>query len=85
MMHAYRTTFTASPSVAKAIQDIARAEGKSISSVVNELLQSALEGNISTKKSREPFKVVPFALNMSPNIDPTRLKDVLYDLDVEDR
>ena len=83
-MHAYRTTFTPNPFVAKAIQEIARKEGKSISSVVNDLLQSALENHSKGTKQREPFKVEPFSLNINPGIDPTKLREVLFELEIEE-
>jgi len=82
-MHSYRTTFSPSPRVARAIRELARREGKSVSRIVDELLQAALDQSGHERNANEGFKVEPFALNLRPGLDPTRLKDILTDLEVE--
>ncbi len=83
MMHAYRTTFTASPTVANAIRERARGEGKSISSVVNEMLLFALDGKTAQPKASEPFKVVPRAMGLKLGDDPARIKEFIDELELE--
>ncbi len=47
-------------------------------------------GNVSNpagaeaQKEKEPFKVVPLASGFAPGVTPENLKDVLYEMDVEE-
>jgi Ribbon-helix-helix protein, copG family len=84
-MHSYRTTFSASPEIAKELKEIARTQGKSVSAVVSELLATALGKNEPSSQERLRFTVRPYSLELRPGFDPMRLGEILSDLEVEER
>jgi hypothetical protein len=84
-MQSYRTTFSARPEIAKEIKDLARRQGKSISAVVNDLLATALGKGLSPQAERPKFEVRARPLGLRPGLDPTRLNQILYDLEMEER
>lgn len=83
-MQHYRTTFSADPHVARALKDRAKIEGKSISAVVNELLQVALGYSESKSKPSKPYRVKPVSLGLKPGLDPAKLNELLYELQVDE-
>jgi hypothetical protein len=76
-----RTTFSMSPRVARSVYEKSKAEKKSVSAVINELLENALDGTQPPKKL--PFKVRPFDLGVKES-DPQKLKKLIYEMDLED-
>ncbi len=74
-----RTTFTASPDVAEQIHAIAKRTDRSISSVVNELLRTAIWGE--SKSRNVQFIVSSRDMGLRPGIDPERLSALLVDLE----
>ena len=66
-------TFSTTSAIEKAIKDIAFREGKSISKVVNELLESCLIQARTPEKQTRPYEPRTFSLNLRPGLDPTKL------------
>jgi len=83
-MHKYRTTFTPTPMVVKEVRALALKQGKSISEVINDLLETSLKLKTSESVEVKPFRVKAFDLSLRPGVDPTRLRELLSDLEVEE-
>lgn len=77
-----RTTFTPNPRVDRAIRERTEREGKSLSQVVNELIEAALEPE---SPPAAPYRVRAKPLGLRPGFDPEKLGEVLHGLDVEER
>jgi hypothetical protein len=77
----YRTTFSPSPRVAKAIRDHAKREGKSISRVINEMLEAYLSRSEPAQKAAGQLHV--FELNLRPGYDPTKFNEYADEVDDE--
>ncbi len=71
------------PAVAKAVKEKAKAEKRSISSVVNELLAMAISGQTQKQEPPKRFEVKPFPLGVKDGGDPRRLKEMLYEDEIE--
>lgn len=82
-MQKYRPTFTLDPEVATIIRKRALAEGKSVSAIVNEILQQALLGNDPKSGQFKPFQVEPMPLGLLPGLDPTKLRHILNHIETE--
>lgn len=77
-----RTTFNPSAKVDRAIRERARREGKSISEIVNLLIEEALEGRT---EGNQPYRVRAHALGLRAGIDPEKIGELLYDLEIDER
>lgn len=77
-----RTTFSPSPKVDRAIRERARREGKSISEIVNLLIEEALEGR---SEGAQCYRVATRALGLKAGIDPEKLGELLYELEIDER
>lgn len=75
------TSLTLDDDVAAAIAEEAERRGVSLDQVANEELRATFCQERST--SQRPFVVKTFSSAYKPGIDPTRLKDYLYDEDEE--
>ena len=83
-MHENRITFTADPFVRKSVKDLAKKEGKSISSAVNDLLRLALEGKKKSGTELHIDELPTFDLHFRPDIDQSRFADVLNEMDLKE-
>jgi len=77
-----RTTFSPTPKVDRAIRERARREGKSISEIVNLLIEEALSGQT---EGTQPYRVKTRALGLKPGIDPEKLGELLHELEIDER
>jgi len=79
-----RTTFTPAPDIADRIRDLAKKSKRSLNSVLNELVRSALNGEAVKEAARPPYKVDTFNLKLRPGLDPEKMSQILADLDEEE-
>ena len=76
-----RTTFTPTPKVDRVVRERARKSGRSISDVVNELLEQAIGG---TESGQPVAKVEPWSLAFRPGFDGEKPSELLYDLELQE-
>ena len=79
-----RTTFTPAPDIADRIRDLAKKSKRSLNSVLNDLVRSALNGEEVREAARPPYVVETFRLRLRPGLDPVKMSQILADLDGED-
>jgi hypothetical protein len=84
-MNRYRTTFTPDERVAMVVRETALLEKRSMSDVLNSILEGALFPSDLKTEGATPFAVEACDLGLKPGLDPARLRDVLADLEIEDR
>ena len=78
-----RTTVTIDDDVAAALKRRAHQEQTSFRATLNAVLRRGLSGQDPTA-APTPFRVVPFSATLRPGIDPTKLNQLIDDLEVED-
>ncbi len=85
MMHnaVMRTTFTATTEVYEQLREMARRSGKSMSSIVNELLRKAIWDEPRERPTRK-YRVRAKPLGLRRGLDPERLSTLLTDLETSD-
>ncbi len=72
-----------SPRVAKALRERAKRERKSVSSTINELLETALE--VAEPAPEKKFKIRTFnSGGLNPGYEAEKLKDYLAQMDIQD-
>ena len=79
-----RTTLTIEDDVAKELKAEVRQSGRSFKDVVNAALRRGLRSGQKPGRGLPPFKVEPFTSPFQPGVDPTRLNQLLDDLETED-
>ena len=79
-MRDMRTTLTLADELVKALKDLAHERGTSFKQVVNDVLRRGLStpdrGRCRTRK----FRVEPFDSAFRPGVDPTKLNQLIDDL-----
>ena len=75
-----RTTLTIDDDIAVRIEERRRRDGQSLKQVVNALLR---EGLRSRPRPATRYRVTPHQLGMRPGYDPTRLNQLVDELDAE--
>jgi hypothetical protein len=77
-----RTTLTLEPDVAMRLQERVASTGASIKDVVNQALRIGLAQQPEAVRPR--FKVKAHPLGLRPGIDPTKLNQLLDEMDIEE-
>jgi hypothetical protein len=80
-----RTTFTPAPDLEAKLKEIVRKKKMSLNAVLNDVVRAGLYGESVVAEKRDKFAVCPLDLGLNPGIDPLKLRDVLHELDLEDR
>jgi hypothetical protein len=78
-----RTTLTIEPALAQLIRQRMKDQRQTMKQVVNDALRVGLRG-CAPKRNRKPFRVEPFSSGFAPGIDPSRLNQLLDEMDVEE-
>lgn len=76
-----RTTLTLDPEIADRLKQEAALGKRSFKAIVNEALRRGL--GMETTKRAPRFRVQPHSSRLLPGIDPTRLNQLVDELDVE--
>lgn len=76
-----RTTLTLDPEIADRLKQEAALGKRSFKAIVNEALRRGL--GIESAKRAQRFRVQPHSSPLFPGIDPTRLNQLVDDLEVE--
>ncbi len=84
MMFHMRTTLTIDDDVAAILQKKSRQEGHSFKEVVNDVLRAGLAAGGEKPARRKRIKVVGWPLGLRPGIDPTKLNQLVDELEVEE-
>jgi hypothetical protein len=77
-----RTTLTIDPDVEEKLVRRMAEKKLSLKQAVNDALRIGLSAVEQVRTP--PFKVKPFALNLKPGIDPTKLNQLVDELEVEE-
>jgi ribosomal protein L31E len=78
-----RTTFTPTAEVYEQLREMARRSGKSMSSIVNELLRKAIWDE-ARERPRRKYRVQAKPLGLRRGLDPERLSSLLTDMEMSD-
>lgn len=78
-----RTTVTLEPDVAAKVKALAHRRRASFKETLNDLLRRGLAAH-ARRDDASPFTVQPHHGGFRPGVDPTRLNQLLDDLEVED-
>lgn len=78
-----RTTLTLDDDLARALQEMARASGRSFKSVTNETIRRGLSAGEAPNEGSEPFKVESKPCGFRSGVDPLKLNQVYDDLEIE--
>ncbi len=82
-MPAMRTTLTIDDDLAAALKNRARLSGRSFNAVVDEVVRSGLTLGERPLARRSPFKVVSARRGFLPGGDPSRLNQLVDELEVD--
>jgi predicted transcriptional regulator len=80
-----RTTVTIDPDLAERLRELAHRRRKSFRAVLNEVLRQGLQAGAARAKRAPRFVVEPHAGGFRPGVDPTKLNQLLDQLDVDHR
>lgn len=79
-----RTTLTLDDELARELKRIARTSGRSFKEVVNDALRKGLSVGEGPAGEGEPFRVEPKACGFRTGIDPTKLNQLVDELEIAD-
>ncbi len=79
-----RTTLTLDDDVAGILHEKARLRGIPFRQVVNDLLRAGIAVDGAAPRRRKRLKVVGWPLGLRPGIDPTKLNQLVDELEVEE-
>lgn len=79
-----RITFTPEPETANRLIEIARTSKRSLSAVVNEMVRVALNSKLQQNLARRPYRVQTFKSKLRPGLDPTKMSEILADIETEE-
>ena len=77
-----RTTVTLDPEVEHLLREAMRRGHKSFKQALNEAVRRGLKGTSATDPA--PFEVVARPMNLRPGFDPTHLRDLDEELEIEE-
>jgi len=77
-----RTTLTLEPDVALKLKRRMAERKLTLKDAVNQALRAALQAPEANPKA--PFKVEPFPFKFKPGVDPSKLNQLLDELDIEE-
>ena len=78
-----RTTITIDDHLAEQIEKLRRSRGLSLKKVINSLLRDGLEHQSQPPRPK-PFRTRTHRLGLRPGFDPTKLNQLLDELEAED-
>ena len=78
-----RTTLTIDDEVAESIERLRDRERLSLREAVDRLLRAGLQV-VEMKPAAQPYRAETFNMGLKPGIDPSRLNQLLDELDVEE-
>jgi hypothetical protein len=78
-----RTTLTIDDEVAESIERLRDRERLSLREAVDRLLRAGLQV-VEMKSAAKPYRAQTFSMGLKPGIDPSRLNQLLDELDVEE-
>ncbi len=79
-----RTTISMKPQIASQVYEYAKRKKMSVSSVINELLGIAIGIEKQEGPERASYEIRTFRSGFLTGVDPDRLKDALYEMDIEE-
>ena len=78
-----KTTITIDNDVAEFLQEQCRLQNKQFDQVVNETLRRGMTPAVQAN-AHDPHQVVTHSSGYAPGFDPEKIKEFLYDEDIED-
>jgi hypothetical protein len=76
-----RTTLTIESEIADRLKQEASLGRRTFKAIVNEALRRGL--GLEKSRSAEPFRVIPHSSGLLPGVDPTKLNQLVDELEVE--
>ena len=83
MMLAMRTTLTLDDDVERELREETRRSGRSFKEIVNEALRRGLSSGAAPGRRSSRFRVRATPCGFRPGIDPTKLNQLLDEMEVE--